>query len=381
LQLTVRTVQDIREIPEELWDATATPGALICTHRFLRAVQDSQVNDCCFFYPMVYADGRLVAHASMYLITSELDMFGEGLMGRVVERIARCFPSLTRFFCLECGTPVALGSTISIAPDVHAPTVLSLLAEEAKRLAAEHATDGILFRDFLDDELGRVQALEEQGFRRVPNLPMAMLDVAWRTPHAYEAGLRHAYRRSYRRRVKQWEESGLSSRVVTDFAPLADVLAGLWRQTYDRAKEYRRELLKPVFFERMSTELGEDSAVLLIERNDQPLAFALLLREGNRMIWPYCGLDYGENEQYELYFNLLYAIVRQAIEAGASEIDMGITTLDAKKRVGASVRPLHMFMYHRNPLLRRVAPRLFSLLTPGDTTPDHRVFRQLAGTA
>jgi hypothetical protein len=60
---------------------------------------------------------------------------------------------------------------------------------------------------------------------------------------------------------------------------------------------------------------------------------------------------------------------------------MGITTLDAKKRVGASVRPLHMFMYHRNPLLRRVAPRLFSLLTPGDTTPDHRVFRQLAGTA
>jgi predicted N-acyltransferase len=170
-------------------------------------------------------------------------------------------------------------------------------------------------------------------------------------------------------------DAGVSARIVVDFAPLAEQLAGLWRQVYDRASECRREILHPVFFTRISEELGEDSAVLLLEQGDRPLAFGLLLREEKQLLWPYCGLDYAANEKYELYFNLLYEIVHHAIRSGIRDIDMGITTLDAKKRVGAEVQPLHMFMRHCNPLFRQIGPRLFRLLTPGDDTTDHRVFK------
>jgi predicted N-acyltransferase len=375
LQLTIRTHGDIREIPEASWDAVAGQDRLICTHRFLRAVQESRVNDCRFFYPVLCAGEKPVANACMYLITSELDMFGDGLLGRCVGAVARRFPSLTRFRSLECGTPVALGTTVSVAPGIELAPVLARLAEEAIRLADEHGADGVLFRDFVDEELPGFSALEGHGFLRVPNLCLASLAVRWRTEEEYVASLRHSYRRAYRRRRQALASAGVSVRVVTDFAALADRLAALWRQTYERAREYRREVLPADFFRQISAELGEDSEVLLLEREGRCLAFALLLIDGPRLVWPYCGLDYGANEDYELYFNLLHEIVSRGILRHVQEIDMGITTLDAKKRLGATTQSLHMYMRHRQAWLRGLAPRLFRWLTPGDDTPDYRVFR------
>jgi predicted N-acyltransferase len=144
---------------------------------------------------------------------------------------------------------------------------------------------------------------------------------------------------------------------------------------YERAREYRREVLTPAFFACLADGLGDQSEVLLLERQGNCLAFALLLTDGDLLAWTYCGLDYRANGECDLYFNLLYEIVFHGIRRGVRRIDLGITTLDAKKRVGAEVRPLHMYMRHRNPLLRPLAPSLFRLLTPGDASPLHRVFR------
>lgn len=379
MQLTTRTVTDIREIPESSWDEVATPDRLICSHRFLRAVQEAGINDCRFLYPVVYAGDRLVAHACMYLVTSELDMFGEGWLGAVVGAVARRFPALTRFHSLECGTPVALGNTISMRPEMDRLLVLDALAREARRLAAEYRVDGILFRDFLDGELAGVALLADHGFRRVPNLPVASFALRWATSEAYVAALRSPYRRAFRQRREAFARGGLVARTTSDFAPLASELTALWRQVYDRAREYRREVLPPTFFTRMADEMGAFAEVLLLEREGRILAFALLLQEGDRLVWPYCGLDYSANEKYELYFNLLYEILFHGMRRQVREIDMGITTLDAKKRVGAVVSPLHMYMRHQNWWLRRLGPWLFRLLTPGDDTPAHRVFKDPVG--
>ena len=357
----------------------ATPGRLICSHRFLRAVQEAGINDCRFLYPVVYLGERIVAHTCMYLVTSELDMFGEGWLGAVVGAVARRFPSVTRFYSLECGTPVALGNTISVRPETDRSTVLDALARESLHLAASYGVDGVLFRDFLDDELAGVALLADHGFRLVPNLPVASFAMGWATPEAYVAALRSPYRRAFRQRREAFARSGLVARATTDFAPLADALTALWRQVYDRAREYRREVLPPTFFSRMAEELGAVAEVLLLERQGRILAFALLFQEDDRLIWPYCGLDYSANEEYELYFNLLYEILFHGMRRGVREIDMGITTLDAKKRVGATVNPLHMYMRHQSWWMRRLGPWLFRLLTPGDNTPAHRVFKDQLG--
>lgn len=381
MQLSVRTYQDIRAIPETVWDRLATPGALFRTHRFLRAVQDAGIEDCQFLFPLVLADGEPVAHACMYLITSDLSLFGEGPSGRMARALARVFPALTRFRSLECGIPVALGHTLSIRPTADRTAILDALVREALLLAAEHRTDGILFRDFTDGDLAGLAPLERHGFRRVPNLPQALFTVRWRTPEEYTNSLRSPHRRVFRRRRAAFARHAVTARVVADFAPLAEPLAGLWRQVHDRAREYRREVLPPAFFACLARELAGEASVLLLERQGRPLAFALLLREGDRLLWPCCGLDYSAGGECEVYFNLLYEMIFHAMRLGVREIDMGITTLDAKKRTGAAVRPLHMYMRHRNPILRLLAPRLFRLLTPGDTSPEHRVFNHLQGGA
>lgn len=380
MHLTVRTYQDIRAVPEAVWDEVATPGSLLCTHRFLRGVQEAELPDCRFFFPLVLAGEKPVGHACMYLVSSELDMFGKGFFGTLFRGAAHVFPALARFRSLECGVPVALGNTLSVHPSADRAEVLEALVREARRLAAEHRVDGILFRDFTDAELPGLAPLERHGFRRVPNLPQAVFAVRWREPEQYVAALRAPYRRAFRQRRAALARGGVSVRVVRDFAPLAESLAGLWRQVYDHAREYRREVLPPAFFARLAAELGAESEVLLLERHGNCLAFALLLEDGGTLIWLYCGLDYEANGECDLYFNLLYEIILHGMRRGFRRIDLGITTLDAKKRAGAEVRPLHMYMRHRNPLLRSLAPALFRLLTPGDTSSAHQVFKDSGGS-
>jgi len=54
---------------------------------------------------------------------------------------------------------------------------------------------------------------------------------------------------------------------------------------------------------------------------------------------------------------------------------MGITTLDPKKDMGSQIVNLNMYMKHSNPLLNRLLPVLFDMITPPDTTGPRNVFK------
>lgn len=58
----------------------------------------------------------------------------------------------------------------------------------------------------------------------------------------------------------------------------------------------------------------------------------------------YVGLDYTENETHQLYFNILFAGLEQAILQGKQLLQLGRTSFDAKASLGAQARPLNYLM-------------------------------------
>jgi predicted N-acyltransferase len=343
--MRVALLKSIREMEPDVWNSIVGHDKLICRHEYLQAIEQSQINDCRYFYPVLRDDdGTLIAHTCFYFISTELDSFARGLTKKAITAIRRIFPSFLILRSVECGTPVALGSTVSVREGYDGKVVLKSFAAEAERLAKELGVNVILFRDFFDSDLAGSDVLLTAGYRRVFNLPAVRLRVRWSSFQAYLEDLRSSYRYTIRSRMKAFNKAGYSFRLIRDYRDFAGDLARLWRNTYDHATEYKREVLEEPFFRQIQENLGGRSSVLLVEKSGVPVAFSILLDDDDTLISMSSGLDYSCGKDSFLYFNLFYKTIELAIAGKKKEIDLGITTLGPKVEIGGDVVPLTMYM-------------------------------------
>ncbi len=374
--MKIKTLRSIREAEPAVWNSIVGRNRLICRHEYLLAVESGKINDCRYFYPMVYDDdGRLLAHACLYYISTELDSFAQGFAKKVISGIRKFWKSFMILRSIECGTPVALGNTISFADGVDAAAALAAIVREAEEVARSMQVKVVLFRDFFSHEKERFDQLMGFGYRPVGNLPTTHLAMRWQTFDEYLEDMRRPYRKRIQRDMRALSLPEVDVEVVTDFAPIAGELVKLWDNVFERAKEYKRERLTAEMFIHISDLLAEKSAVLVIKVHGQIAAFALLLYDDDVLIPLFCGIDYRHNEKYSLYMNLMNFEVKHAIERQARILDLGITTLRPKQEMGAEVEELLMYMKHLNPLLGGVIPAAFRLMTPASELAKLRVFK------
>lgn len=67
----------------------------------------------------------------------------------------------------------------------------------------------------------------------------------------------------------------------------------------------------------------------------------------------YIGFDYEKNKEYNLYFNILYFAIEQAILYKKPRLILGRTALDAKARLGCKPRYLSTYLYIKNRFVRQ----------------------------
>jgi len=372
--MEVKVYSSIAEVDEAKWNVIVEKNRLICTHKYIEAVEKSNINDCRFFYPVVYDEGEIIAHATCYYISTELDAFAQGVVKNMVSLIRRRWKGFFILRTLECGTPVAAGNTISFRKDVDRVAILDLLCREIERLAGELRVKVVLFRDFYDEELELFDYFTLVGYTKIHNLPSTKIEIRWKNFDEYLDSMRSQYKYKIIKRMKKCKKD-INIQLVKDFSGYKNELEKLWMNVYNNAKEYKRERLTTVFFENMDKYLQDRSAIILAKRNSVSVGFALLLYDNKILIPLFFGLDYAYNEEYCVYFNLMYKAIEVGINEGMKSIDMGITTLIPKKDIGCVITPLNMYMKHLNPFLNKVVPKTFAMMTPQDNSGPRRVFK------
>jgi hypothetical protein len=171
------------------------------------------------------------------------------------------------------------------------------------------------------------------------------------------------------------ETAALRVHVERDFGPLAQNLADLWRNVYERASRYKRVLMPRAFFEEAS-KLDEARALLLRRTDDSIAAFALLFLDGPVLRFSCTGFTREAALEEGVYFRLLYEIVRYGIENGCQAADFGATSAVPKLTLGAAPVQLHAWVWHRSPIKRRVVAWLKGRLAPPVLPPTRNVFRE-----
>lgn len=374
---SVKTYTTIDEIEQARWDAIVDKDDVFCSHGYVRALERSGVNKGRCYYPVVYDGDDIIAHASIYFISEELDLFARGIIRDLIRLIRRKWKNFLVLRMIECGPPIALGSTISVKNGADSRQALEELCGEVERLAKELDAKLVLFRDFYDDEAGSRDFLEKRGYKKIHNLPKAHFKVRWKSFGEYLDSMRSAYRCKIVKNMDKCSKANISLGTLTERSgDRALELKRLYDNVYDQAKEVKRERLPEAYFRNIDANLGDKAVILSATKDDKLIGYMFLLMGGKTLISAFPGLDYNYSKEYCVYFNLFYKTIELAIEKGIENIDMGITTLDPKRDLGSDVVSLNMYMKHSNPLLDRVLPVLFDMITPPDTTVPRNVFKK-----
>lgn len=225
------------------------------------------------------------------------------------------------------------------------------------KLAIEQAlditcADSVLLKDMPDQQAKYYQNYEPKYLMLRNDISMEMyVPSDWQDIHDYEAALKHKYTQRFRKTRQPWEELSIKELSANEVELRKQQLYDLYMQVTNHQK-VRIGLL------------GTDFLSVMHKRNERLKIWGIF--EGEQLIgffsaWVYeqafdmfyIGFDYEKNKEYNLYFNILFLAVEQAIAHKKQKLIMGRTALDAKARLGCKPKYLCTFLYVKNRFVRQ----------------------------
>lgn len=196
----------------------------------------------------------------------------------------------------------------------------------------------------------------------------------WTSFADYLADLNSNYRGKAKKVVRQITDAGYRVERNADASAHDARLHTLYREVEQRAST-RLSALPPGYFAALATLAGPSRMRCTLIRNGEHIAgFITTLRDGDRALGYYVGLDYAVNATVPLYLRLLQCLIEDAIELGCSELSFGRTAAEPKASLGAAALGSHVWLRHRVPAVNSVVREIFSRVRP-DNTPQRRPFK------
>jgi predicted N-acyltransferase len=338
----VEILDSIHGIAAEAWDEVAGREAVPRSHAYLAAIEAAGINDCRFFYPVIYdAEGRILAHACVYTITTDfLQMLPPGLHG-AARGLRRLWPRFLKVLVTECASPLVPGHSISVRDGLARTPLIRRIGSAVGEIARRAGSRLMVVRDFLEHDHADFDALLEDGYHLTSNMPLARIRVRWKSYEDYLDSMRSRYRKDLKRRLEQVERSGQRAVRLPDFAAKAALWAEQVAVMYERSKGFKRERIGARYYEQMAALSPERCIVVAAEREGRSVAHGVILFDDAHTVATYFGRDAGPpgNE----WFHLLNEVIRIGIERGSRHICLGLGSYDAKSLLGADVEPLHVY--------------------------------------
>jgi hypothetical protein len=186
----------------------------------------------------------------------------------------------------------------------------------------------------------------------------------WTSFIHYEKSLKHKYAQRLRKVRQSMAALEVKELTSTDVAASAASIYELYLQVTAN-QPVRLGMLSKAFLPELKRHYGERLKVWGFYEEGQIIAFVSAWVQKYSFDMFYIGFDYARNSALQLYFNILFFAIEQAIVQEKPQLVLGRTALEAKARVGCKPTYLSTFLYIRNPVLRSLVGRLQQRFTEG----------------
>ena len=388
--IRVVRLRSILEIDENVWDGIVPEEGFFHCHRFIRSIEEARVQEADFWYLLFYDDQRLVGSAALCAFRVSLDLF-TGTTGQILIRfLRRMVPNFLKVPILFCGLPISIGRhNLLIADPDSSDDILRRLHEEMTAISRAENVSYLCVKEFDEQLRPQMDRLVDDGFLRLPSIPYMSLPIRWPSFAAYLEDLRHTYRRQILGSLGKigWKEphvelggaeqaGAASPRIVLQPANLvsADKFYDLYREVMKRAT-VKLETLNREFFRRFFALMGGEAEILSFMAGNQVLGMAVILQRGPTMSFLLVGLRYDGLQVYDVYFNLIYAILNLAFERSCRKLDLGQTSYYIKQRIGGEGVKVYFYLRSTKKSIHALLRIFRRGLFPDLALRGHRAFK------
>ena len=379
----VRFVARAADLPPADWDAGREIAATVFMDpRFLTTVERAFATQGRFLHALVYDEGdRPQGWASVCSFPVDVvTLAGPGLQS-VATGVRSVLPGLGLLRTLFVGLPVSLGqSHLVIAPAADPEGVVEALDAALAEIAARERAWLVVWKEFDTAAAARLDPpLLARGYRRAESPVMHELPARFTDFADYCAALTSHYRNDIRRSERKFRASGLRVAHLHGAEEIRRVYTPEVHRLYEAVvarSAVKLETLPVEFFQELARQFAGLVTLTVVYDGERIVAFNWGMMDGRVHHYLFCGMDYAAAPDADLYFNLMYRQLDEALRWRPERIEVGQTADTFKARLGCRPEPRYFYVKPGR-LLTRVALRHgFDLFFPErPPAPTYAVFR------
>lgn len=258
-----------------------------------------------------------------------------------------------------------------------------LLAGAVEKHARDLNVSLTVLKEFPREYRTSLECFLQQGFTRVPSLPMVILNIDYGNFDDYmKRGINGRMRSSLRRKFRDAELAApIEMNVVRDVTPIIDDIYPLYLQVYDRSALHFEKLTKE-YLCRIGRLMPEKVRFFVWRQSGKTIAFSLSMVHGDAIYNEYLGLDYSSAFRLHLYFYAFRDIVTWSIANGYKRCLSTGLNYDPKRHLGFELYPLDLYVRHSSRILNVALTWVLPILEPtryDKTLPQFSNYKELWG--
>jgi predicted N-acyltransferase len=323
MDFEVRAAHCIEDMDRETWDGFSS-GRPFASHGWYR-YGERAMPGCPPLYVSVFRRGEMIARASFWLVRDEPLPLPARLLRAGLRRFLAARPLLV------CRSPLADASGLILPAAPHRQAALERILAAAEEFGRSAKASFLVF-DYLDPRQAGLADWQAHFMQVQFSEPGTRLALVWDSFEDYLRGLSKPAWKDYRRQLNQARRNDLE--VTTRPAADLDIEEAL---PLIRGVETRHGAPPKPWARTMLANASLNGATWIEARSKGRLAgCGLLLADGDARLATLLGLDY--SVPY-VYFQLMYAAIREAIAQGARLLRAGSGAYAFKHRLGFETEP------------------------------------------
>ena len=333
--------------------------------RYYEIVEDTLRQDFDYGYFAIKDEqGEVRAIQPFFILDQDL-LAGTGRGIRAVaDAIRRLWPRFLHMRTLMVGCAAGEGH-LDGDGEAHRITATTLAAH-IRSIARKLKTPVIVLKEFPAHYRSSLQCFRDNGFARVPSMPMTRLNIEYKSFEDYlNRVISPRTRGKLRRKLRQAAraEPAVQMSVVQDVSPIVDEIYPLYLQVYERSS-LRFEKLTKEYLSALGRQMPDKVRFFLWRQSEKVIAFAVYLVQDAGIHSEYIGFDY----RVAFDLNLYYLVFRDTMEWGIANGYkwFGSTGLnyDPKFHLRQSLDPVDLYVRHTSGLINAALRRVLPLIEP-----------------
>lgn len=372
-------------VPADQWKAVTGGSTVFLEPAYLRLVETCEHTRLMSRYIIVYRQQQPCGILYCQVVDFKVETFGEILSTQIEEKRSKRLKILENYIgankdevllrLFTCGNNLLSGEfgflfLKSISNEVAHSLLLNIVEVISKEDKLKGGLSAILLKDF-HEPLQPAALFEDEKYSKFLVEPNLIVEVPAGVNNLadYTSLFSKKYRNRAKAIFKSAQEIETRNLSAADISKYESELYALYEQIFEKAK-FRLMKLPRHYFAEVKKIYGNQFNVKGFFLQGRIVAFAsCFVMPDDSIEAHYIGLDYELNQQYNLYQNILYAMIDEAIMNKRRMINLGRTAAEIKTTVGAKPEDLICYIKAQNTISKMIQRPFIGLLQPSAWTP------------